>query len=161
MKLPSIGISVLLSLFVLIPFESGADIAAEFDYNNLKHQEAPVNVEQNFKDSPAHHYHEFQMMLERNKLIQCGILSATAIISLLIVLWFITNTNYSANHIVNASGLVLIIFGTINLVILARADEQLTAAIGIMGAIAGYLFGTMRRGDGGEKQEPGRTVAKS
>jgi hypothetical protein len=36
---------------------------------------------------------------------------------------------------------VLVIFATVLVVILAKVDQQLTAATGILGAIAGYLFG--------------------
>ncbi len=92
------------------------------------------------------HYHEWKMLLERNRLIYCIVLSLTAVISLAIMLWFLTKSKHSAENIVSASGLVFIIFGTIILVILASADAQLTAAIGVMGAIAGYLFGSLQRG---------------
>lgn len=50
----------------------------------------------------------------------------------------------SAGDIVNAIGLIIIVYGTIILVLVAEAEQQLTAAIGILGAIAGYLFGTIQ-----------------
>ncbi len=72
---------------------------------------------------------------------------AAAIASLVIVLMCIRKTqNHNAEDIVNATGLILIIFGTIIVVMIADVEQQLTAAIGILGAIAGYLFGTMRKG---------------
>jgi len=40
--------------------------------------------------------------------------------------------------------LIIIVYGTIILVLVAEAEQQLTAAIGILGAIAGYLFGTIQ-----------------
>ena len=80
-----------------------------------------------------------------NELLYVGILSALQILSLTIVLSFIYKTTHTARDIVNASGLVVIIFATIFLVILVRTDEQMTAAIGILGAVTGYLFGTMQR----------------
>ena len=73
------------------------------------------------------------------------ILSSLSILSLVIVLLFVYKTTHTARYIVNASALIVIIFGTILLVILVDTDEQLTGGIGILGAIAGYLFGTMQR----------------
>lgn len=40
-----------------------------------------------------------------------------------------------------ATGLILVPFSTIILVLVAGSQEQITAAIGALGAIAGYLFG--------------------
>jgi hypothetical protein len=90
---------------------------------------------------------EFKMRQENNKLYEIAILSALALIALFIVLRFITAKSvYSAAHIVNATGLIFIIFGTIMLVIMADTEQQLTAAMGILGAVAGYLFGAINRG---------------
>jgi hypothetical protein len=99
---------------------------------------------------------DYRMAQERNKLYECLMLSASLVISLIIVLSFITKTRYTAANIVSASGLTFIIFGTIFIVILADAEAQLTASMGILGAITGYLFGTMRRGEGGEKTQEGK-----
>jgi len=46
---------------------------------------------------------------------------------------------------VNAIGLVLVIEGTMFITVSALTSEQLTAPIGILGAIAGYLFGSAKR----------------
>lgn len=90
--------------------------------------------------------HEFNMTQEKYKLYECILLAAFALISLIIVLKSLCNKpNCAAAHMVNASGLVFIIFGTLFLVLLADVDEQLNAGVGILGAVAGYLFGTMRR----------------
>ncbi len=75
-------------------------------------------------------------------------LTASAIIALFLVLFRIKNTEYSPDDILNATGLIFIIFGTIIVVIIADVGEQLTAAVGILGAIAGYLFGTLRKSKG-------------
>ncbi len=91
--------------------------------------------------------HEFRMRQETIKLYEIAILSGLALISLIIVLRFIAGrTDYSGTHIVTATGLIFIIFGTIMLVIMSENEEQMTAAIGILGAIAGYLFGAITRG---------------
>ncbi len=109
-------------------------------------QELPGTTQSYDANNTTLQYHEWKMLLERNRLIYCVVLSLTAVISLAIMLWFLTKSKHSAENIVSASGLVFIIFGTIILVILASADAQLTAAIGVMGAIAGYLFGSIQRG---------------
>ncbi len=60
--------------------------------------------------------------------------------------------------VLNVSGLSLIIFGTLLVVMVADAEVQLTAAVGILGALAGYLFrglhdkGDSARGSGAPKQ---------
>lgn len=56
--------------------------------------------------------------------------------------------------VLNVSGLSLIIFGTILVVMVADAEVQLTAAVGILGALAGYLFRGLH-----DKPEKGDTTA--
>lgn len=101
--------------------------------------------------------HQFRMLEERHKLYEILILSLLALSSLFIVLRFITaKPAYSPSDIVNVTGMIFIIFGTIMLVIMVKTDEQLTASVGILGAIAGYLFGTMktsRPGQGSDRKE--------
>lgn len=92
-------------------------------------------------------YHDLRLEQERNKLIEVVILCLLTLISLVIVLSFLSKSpNYSSSDMVNATGLIFIISGTIILVIMADTEQQLTAAMGILGAVAGYLFGTMRKG---------------
>jgi len=80
--------------------------------------------------------------LDKNFLTIC-LLIAAMLVSQFTLLYFINRTKPSADEIFHASGLVLIIFGTILVVILVETDQQLTAPIGILGAIAGYLFGRL------------------
>lgn len=79
----------------------------------------------------------------RFRLIACGIVSLMAIFTILIVLRHVTKVEHTATNLIHISGLILIVFGTIILVIVADGSEQLTAPIGVLGAIAGYLFGKM------------------
>jgi len=90
---------------------------------------------------------EYRASQSRYIFYECILLSIVAIVSLSIVVRYISVKSGSASHIVSASGLVLIIFGTILLVLLTDAESQLTAGIGVMGAIAGYLFGKMHGED--------------
>ncbi len=155
---------ILLLLFVFFPATMGsalAGITENYDYSsavlqsassagkkavNVTAQVDPTITQPYDTNNTTLQYHEWKMLLERNRLIYCVVLSLTAVSSLAIMLWFLTKSKHSAENIVSASGLVFIIFGTIILVILASADAQLTAAIGVMGAIAGYLFGSIQRG---------------
>lgn len=76
------------------------------------------------------------------EILYVKLLCAVTVICLLIVLAFIKMTPQEANKsVVRASGLILITYGTIMLVIIIVDQRQLTAAMGILGAIAGYLFG--------------------
>lgn len=109
-----------------------------------------------FKTRVAEHYHQLRMKQEDVELYECVLLSALALISLLIVLRYMKNeTRFTASHVVNAAGLIFIIFGTILLVIMAATEQQLTAAMGILGGVAGYLFGTLRKDEGGERPADG------
>jgi hypothetical protein len=95
--------------------------------------------------------HEFRMTQQREKVYISVILGALALAAHFMALRFVRGKTESkgadsAPHIVNVTGLVYIIFGTIILVVLASTEQQLTAAIGILGAVAGYLFGTLPKG---------------
>ena len=70
------------------------------------------------------------------------ILALLCLVSLSIVLTFLSKLkrDVQPRDIVSGAGLILIVFGTIILVLIVDTSEQLTAAIGILGAIAGYLF---------------------
>lgn len=99
-------------------------------------------------------YHEYKMEQERNKLYDVGILSLVTLSSLLFVVYVITRKErYSSEAIVNVTGLIFIVYGTIVLTLMVDTDQQLTAAMGILGAVAGYLFGTSRRA--GEREQRG------
>lgn len=79
-----------------------------------------------------------------------------ALASLIIVLWFLKLVGtHDAVTMVNASGLVLVVYATILVVMIARADQQLTAAMGILGAVAGYLFGATTRSRAGADGDRG------
>lgn len=92
----------------------------------------------------------------RNELFYISMLCALSVITTTIILVFMRNREHDARDIVNAAGLNLIIVGTIILVLVVDTSEQLTAAIGVMGAIAGYLFRSMQ--DGGERGEAGQSA---
>ena len=89
---------------------------------------------------------DMNFMREKHKFWAVISLLVGMILSLYCILHFVMKTHYKADDIIHASGLVLLIFGTIILVVMVDVDQQLTAAMGILGAIAGYLFGSLSRG---------------
>jgi hypothetical protein len=97
--------------------------------------------------------YKIQEEISRRTLILA--LIGAGIVSLVIVLGFLKliGTREAAT-MVNASGLVLVVYATVLVVMIAKAEQQLTAAIGILGAIAGYLFGTATRVGHGTPAEP-------
>lgn len=89
--------------------------------------------------------HDFNIERERIKLLEAVFVSLLAVTLLFIVLRFLNSKGPSAvPHMVNATGLICIVFGTILLVLMAQNESQLTASVGILGAVAGYLFRSMR-----------------
>jgi len=138
-------------------------LAVEYDYASLekKIQEvrAPVKAaapnEASIIKNADKLSADIHMKRERNRFISIILLLIGLIASLYCVLYFINKTHCSANDIVHAAGLVLIIFGTIIIVLMIDAESQLTAAIGVMEAIAGYLFGSPSRSKEEKTVPPG------
>ena len=156
----SILIFLLIIFFNITPLSGSAqsqEIVNKFDFNVQKKSETieAKGITGNSEISTADKLtHEFKMAQERNKLYECIILVVGLIITLAIILGLMSKkTSFSANNIMNASALILIIYGTIFIVVLSDAEAQLTASIGILGAIAGYLFGTMNKRDGSKEAQ--------
>ena len=86
---------------------------------------------------------EHRITQEKHAFYEVMILAVMAVVSLTIVLAFMKcSGTCQPRDMVTTAGLILIIFSTIILVLVASSEEQITAAIGVLGAIAGYLFGT-------------------
>jgi uncharacterized BrkB/YihY/UPF0761 family membrane protein len=89
-----------------------------------------------------------------NELWYIIILSLLMVATLVVVLQYMKQqADHGAKDVVNAAGLVLVIFGTIMLVMVVQTSEQLTAAIGLLGAVAGYLFRSVQE-TGGKAARP-------
>ena len=133
---------------IVSKLDAGASFAAATQQSAsvpVKDLAAPVTDIQERADMRTH---EFRMHQESNKVYEILILSALALISLFVALRYLAaHTENSGPHIVNATGLVCIIFGTILLVLMAQSDQQLTASVGILGAVAGYLFRSIHSSD--------------
>ena len=90
---------------------------------------------------------------EANRLVLAIIVTGAAAISLMLLLLTLYKRQAPPETMVAGSGLVLVIFATVLIVILAKTDQQLTAPIGILGAIAGYLFGKATKGAEDEQKQ--------
>jgi Na+-transporting methylmalonyl-CoA/oxaloacetate decarboxylase beta subunit len=94
----------------------------------------------------------YRMAEESNRLILALSVMGAGLLALFLVLTYLKSREAAPESVVTGSGLVLVIFATVLVVILAKVDQQLTAATGILGAIAGYLFGkTTKSPEAGQK----------
>lgn len=91
-------------------------------------------------------YSRYRMEEESNRLILAIAVMGTGLFALFLVLSYLKSIGAAQEAVVTGSGLVLVVFATVLIVILVKRDEQLTAATGILGAVAGYLFGKTARG---------------
>ncbi len=86
------------------------------------------------------------ILQERNRMwLLIGIICSTPVILGMVLFGLKTLDHCSEESLVNAIGLVLVIEGTMFIAVSAITSEQLTAPIGILGAIVGYLFGSSKR----------------
>lgn len=89
---------------------------------------------------------DYRMLQEKHRLwLLIAIVISTPILLIIILLSLKKAPDCSGESLVNVIGLVLVIEGTMFIAVSAVTTEQLTAPIGILGAIAGYLFGSAQR----------------
>ena len=89
---------------------------------------------------------EFIMLQEKHRMLLLIAIVVSTPVLLALVLFFLKKApDCSGDSLVHAIGLVLVIEGTMFIAVSAITTEQLTAPIGILGAIAGYLFGSAKR----------------
>ena len=146
MKIIIAFICVLILPLNICAMEGESDLASqEAELETLDFSQAISNVSDNgavllnAAVNPAQVENEFYYVI---------ILALLCLFSLSIVLTFLTRLKDDVHprDIVSGAGLILIVFGTIILVLIVDTSEQLTAAIGILGAIAGYLFRSTQEG---------------
>ncbi len=101
--------------------------------------------------------YELRVRQENIRLYEVILLVVMALCALAIVLKYMKDSkSCNARDMLNGTGLVLVIFSTVLVIVIANAEIQLTAAMGVLGGIAGYLFGTLRSsapGDVDKKQQ--------
>lgn len=151
-------ITQLLILITLASIPSGIVYAASND-NTGKFEAAPDNAnagmlekEFDFENVPkevSSSDNSVQLAVidnAHNYVVITAVLYAFSLI-IITILMKIT-PQHQAKDIVTAVGLVSVIFGSILLVLVVDTTETLTAPMGILGAIAGYLFGTAQKKEG-------------
>lgn len=79
--------------------------------------------------------------------------SVTAAMAIILIVVFSMRNHIRDRSFVQASSLVFLVYGTIMIAIIVDTDQQLTAAAGILGAIAGYIFGTHASGSTQEREQ--------
>jgi hypothetical protein len=125
---------------------SSQESAAQIDELTTDEFDNPPTVEGQAvttMDETARQALEYRLTQEEYIFKEVVILAIMAAVSLLIVLTFMKiNGACKPRDMVITAGLILIIFSTVILVLVADTQEQISAAIGVLGAIAGYLFGT-------------------
>lgn len=127
--------TLLLIVLIISPlgavYASADDNISEeaFDFENVQKQELPDD-------------NSVQLAVIENAYNYVVITAVLYAFSLIIITILMKITPlHQANDIVTVIGLVSVIFGTILLVLVVDTSETLTAPMGILGAIAGYLFG--------------------
>jgi hypothetical protein len=82
-------------------------------------------------------------------------LSCTTVILYLFaaIMLFRLSERAKGQHLIHLTSLALIIYGTLTLALLPTTSDGLTAPIGILGALAGYLFGHASPKSGGSSRE--------
>ena len=130
-------------------------VQSDYSYHNIQTSKQNTNTQKNTEYG--------QTTAERMKLIEVNMyfvkivayLYAFSLFMIIVLMWI---THHNAKDIVTIVGLLSVIFGTLLLVLMISNTEQMTAPIGIFGAIAGYLFGSgQRKEDQKEnKQEAGK-----
>jgi len=96
-------------------------------------------------------YHEYRMAQERHRIWALVTLAGAAVLAHGLLLWRLGTNNPS--QIVIGTGFIYIVFGTIVLVTLSDNKDQLTASMGLMGAIVGYLFGRVQPARGQDEDK--------
>jgi hypothetical protein len=86
-----------------------------------------------------------------------SIVSSLLVVTLITSLFFFKGRKARIDDIIHLIGLITIVYGTIILVLVSKTDQQITAAIGILGAIAGYLFGSIKKSRDENEPEPNKT----
>jgi hypothetical protein len=140
------ALSLMSLLVACAAFGAGDDIVRQIEAEATRVAGAGNGVAAPFDVAQAQQYHDYRVTQEKVNLWEAIVVAALALGSLLVVLrCLIAQPGRTATDIVNATGIIAIVFGTILLTIIADAEAQLTASSGILGAIAGYLFGTVQR----------------
>lgn len=129
---------LLLIAFIMVPGSLiHADIMESFNYETVSQQKQTTQKQADENAAQL-------LLIDNNRyyvLTTAGLFAFT----LIIITILMKITPHQAKDLITIIGLVSVIFGTILLVLVVDTTEALTAPMGILGAIAGYLFGTAQK----------------
>ena len=148
MRPVTMALSFSLWVFLIVGMAFAAEnVTSEFDYKT-KIQNPQIQVSE---ESPAaatdRVYMDLRLALERYRLLEIIAISAAAVGLLVTVLKYLTKSHHTAPQIINVGEVIFIIFGVMVIVVMADNETQLSASMGILGAIAGYLFGKYQKAE--------------
>jgi hypothetical protein len=123
------------------PVQDAERLAAVSYEDALRVSDSAPSATPTANDDDAKRYHEFRMAQQHDKVLFAALLGVVALLAHFVVLRSLPHNDHNSANIVSATGLIYIVFGTIILVVIATTEAQLTASMGILGAVAGYLFG--------------------
>ena len=157
--------SILILLFFCLTQQVFAENhIADFSFDDLPQEEQQQVAEQAAAESEGMAQNrdlaiadrltlEYRTTLERYRFYEVVVLALLAVVSLFVVLAFIKSSKqFQPRDMVHATGLVLVVFSTIIVILLADVEVQLTAAMGILGGIAGFLFGSFNSSPRAERR---------
>lgn len=118
-------------------------IKTEFGFNKKVSKQEPSIQKEKYSETVI------LALIENNKQY-VEITASLYALSLIIILILMKLTPHQAKDLVTIIGLISVVFTTMLLVLIVDTTETLTAPMGILGAIAGYLFGTAQKREGSE-----------
>lgn len=138
-------------------------IASKFKFENLsEQQQSDVELVEELGDTKATEaenpssYTQGEFLRDQvatDRLIAILVMGL-ALLSLFFVLHYLFKVGCKANDIIIGGGLVVVGYGTIILALTVSTEQQLMAAIGVLGALAGYLFGASGQRDSTSTSTP-------
>jgi len=139
--------SILQKLFLLLVtlfMFSGTDVYAEDD--DISNIESQFDFQKVATTETSAAVNTERLELIKNNLKYVLIIAGLYAFSLIIITVLMKMTpSHQAKDVVTAVGLVSVIFSTLILVLVVDTASALTAPMGILGAIAGYLFGSAQK----------------
>ncbi len=139
----SISQKLLLLLVTLLMF-SGTDVYAEDD--DISNIESQFDFQKVATIETSAAVNTERLELIKNNLKYVLIIAGLYAFSLIIITVLMKMTpSHQAKDVVTAVGLVSVIFSSLILVLVVDTSDALTAPMGILGAIAGYLFGSAQK----------------
>ncbi len=148
MRSVTLALSFSLWVFLIAGMAFAAEnLTSEFDYKTKTQNPQIQATEESPAAAADRVYMDLKLALERYRLLEIIAISVAAVSLLVTVLRYLTKLHHTAAQIINVGEVIFIIFGVILIVLLADNETHLTASMGILGAIAGYLFGKYQKAE--------------